>query len=710
MKITRILTLLLSLLCLPSLALSDDLGRVRVSLVQGDVQVNSQEGGEWFPVSVNTPLREGDRLWVPPGGRSEIQVLGGVFARLDEATSFDFLAMDDKSVQFYMEEGRAYFINQEYGLDYNQIDTPLSSIGCYDNAIVSLDVNETGAMELSVMRGYALAETRNGKIRVTAGNALHIGEDLAADLYPLGPPDEWTEWNRQMDSRVAYDGESRRYLPSELDEYVSDFESNGRWLNTADYGYVWTPTVAVSADWAPYRIGRWVWYGGNYVWISYEPWGWAPYHYGRWAFVQRVGWCWVPPRRGAVFWSPGYVAWVHTPTYVSWVPLAPGEIYYAYGNYGPASVNITNVTVNNIVIVKNLRNVNVRNAVSVMHRDAFLHGRKVDFRVKENPFKRSDVGFGPPRSKPGKTALAPIIKKIPEAKLPPRQVRAINPELLRKERRLVRDERGSVFVPGRQAREMPAVRRESPGRPIQDRKQERSEIRQIPGKEERGRTDRRMRQKEIIGPVGTDRPQSGRESQPALTPPSQRRPATPAPAAEPRPGAKREDARRRGAPPPPATPSMELPGGTPTVTPRPEPRPRVYTPPRVETPSAPQPVAPTPVWRPSQTRQPAPRGPEVRQPEIQRRQIGTPAGRQPEVRQPRTYQPPVATPPAQSPLVKQPRNAVERGKEVRQPAAQQEMPRQEAYPADRPEYRQPQGTAGSAPGRPPFQGERERSR
>jgi len=704
MKISRILMLVLSLAFLPALASADDLGRVRVSLVQGDVQVNSQEGGEWFPVSVNTPLREGDRLWVPPGGRSEIQVQGGVFVRLDEATSFDFLALEDKSLQFYMEEGRAYFNNRQYGLDYIQIDTPLSSIGCYDNAIVSLEVNETGAMELSVLRGYALAETRNGKIRVSAGNALSIGEDLAADLYPLGQPDEWTAWNRERDNMLAYSGESRRYLPAELDEYVSDFESNGRWQYTADYGYVWSPSVAVSVDWAPYRIGRWVWYGGNYVWISYEPWGWAPYHYGRWAFVNRVGWCWVPPRRGSVFWSPGYVAWVRTATYVSWVPLAPGEVYYAYGNYGPASVNITNVTINNTIILKNLRNVNVRNAVTVMHRDAFLHGRKVDFRVQENPFKRSDVGFGPPRTRPDRAVLAPVIKNVPVAKMPPPRIRSVNPELLRKERRLVRDERGSVFAPGRQVREMPAVRGAAPRPVIRERVPERGEVRTAPGTGDSGRRERQLRQREIIGPVGTEKPQSGRERPAAVTPPSQQRTAPPA-TVEPRPGAKREDVRRRAIP---AAPSVELPGGSPVVTtPKTEQRPRVFTPRKVETPSAPRPVAPTPVWRAPQVRQPADGSPEVRQPQVRQPADRAPSSRQrEEVQQPRTYQPRNVTPPAQAPRVQQPRNKDESGTRVRQPEVKPDRVKQEPASETGPEYRPQKERGEGATPRGPYRGER----
>ena len=133
-------------------------------------------------------------------------------------------------------------------------------------------------------------------------------------------------YGRFEDRRYA----STRYLPRELDTYASDFDDNGRWVNAPGYGYVWTPTVSVSVGWSPYSNGRWCWVGGDYVWIGYEPWGWAPYHYGRWSYVASIGWFWVPPARGAAYWGPGYVGWVSTPTYVAWVPLAPGEIITSY--------------------------------------------------------------------------------------------------------------------------------------------------------------------------------------------------------------------------------------------------------------------------------------------------------------------------------------------------------------------------------------------
>ena len=205
--------------------------------------------------------------------------------------------------------------------------------------------------------------------------------------------------------------------------YSSDFERNGKWVYDQEYGYVWTPTVIIAKDWSPYKIGRWVWMRGDYVWISYEPWGWAPYHYGRWTFVNNRGWCWVPPARGDVYWGPGFVGWVYTPTYISWVPLAPREIYYGRGNYGPHSMNIINININNTPINHVVyRNIRVNNAVTTIRHDAFITGRSINGAIKENLFLREKRVMGAPDIRPERSTRMPVIKNIAPANRPPQQI------------------------------------------------------------------------------------------------------------------------------------------------------------------------------------------------------------------------------------------------------------------------------------------------
>jgi hypothetical protein len=434
------------LLLIPVLSHSSNLDYMRTSLLDGDVQIKTEDNDDWVPASINMPLEEGDRLWVPEGGKVELQLRDGSYLRLGPESALEILNLDRDSFQFYLTEGRAYanYNGSRDGL--LQIDTPQSSIRAYESSRFGVDAGRDGRTDISVYRGSVYAESRDGKTRVEEGKTLTVGEGDYAELAPLGPVDEWENWNRDRDRRLAEIRPPSRYLPDELQTYSRDFDDNGSWVYAKDYGYVWRPTGVVSAGWAPYRQGRWAWVGGDYVWISYEPWGWAPYHYGRWAFVVNFGWCWVPPTRGAVFWGPGYVGWVYTPTYVAWVPLAPREIYYGYGYYGPHSVNITNVNITNINVTNiTYKNVHVHNAVTVIQESTFVRGKYVHVETRENPFVGRKVHVGRPDIKPDRGGRMPVIKEIPENRRPPQAIRQVHVKELKQERPMTREKDASVM-------------------------------------------------------------------------------------------------------------------------------------------------------------------------------------------------------------------------------------------------------------------------
>lgn len=425
---------------------SPTLGAIRINLLDGDVQVKTEETDDWVPASINMPLQDGDRLWVPEGGRTELALRDGSFVRLDEKTAFDILRVDRDSFQFYLAEGRAFIHFRGRQDSTLQVDTAISSSRAYDPAVFRVDVMGEGLTEVSVYRGSIYTESQDGKTTIAEGNTLSLKGETFAELSPLGPPDEWEEWNKERDRKFAQAKPPAPYLPEELQVYSPELEENGRWVRVPQYGFVWTPTVVVSAGWAPYRVGRWIWRGGDYVWISYEPWGWVPYHYGRWAFVASVGWCWVPPVRGAVYWGPGFVGWVQTPTYVSWVPLAPGEIYYGRGYYGPHSVNITTVNITNINVTRiQYRNIHVHNAVTIIHRDTFVTGRHADIHIRENPFLRERIHIGRPDIRPERATMMPVIREIPQHRRPPEAFREVRVREIRERRPLVREREASVF-------------------------------------------------------------------------------------------------------------------------------------------------------------------------------------------------------------------------------------------------------------------------
>jgi hypothetical protein len=458
--------IIISLFLLPTIAYPSTLGSLRISLIQGDVQVRTEDTKEWVPASINMPLVEGDRIWVPERGRTEVQLRDGTFLRLDENSPLEILTIEEDSFQFYLTEGRAYINFKGLKGTFLQMDTPISSVRAYDRSLYRVDVTREGGTEIFVYQGSVNVESRDGSTWVDAGKMLTLREGNYAELAPLGPPDEWERWNRQRDQKLVAQRPPSRHLPEELYPYANDFEGNGSWVYATGYGYVWRPTVVVSVGWAPYRIGRWVWVRGDYVWISYEPWGWVPYHYGRWTFVTSIGWCWVPPPKGAVYWGPGFVGWVRTPTYVSWVPLAPGEIYYGYGYYGPHSVNITNINITNIQVQKvAYKNIHIQNAVTIVHHDTFVTGRKVEVKVRDNPFLKEKISIGRPDIKPEKTTMIPVIKEIPQAKRPPEPIREIRVKELKEKRPLAKEKGASVLKSGSPLKEMQLKVKE--GKPVE---------------------------------------------------------------------------------------------------------------------------------------------------------------------------------------------------------------------------------------------------
>jgi len=445
------------------------LGDARLSLMQGDVAIQTEDtGSEWGAAAINTPLISGTKIWDPEKGRSEIQFFGGSSLRASENTEVDItnLSMGSNGdvIQVGVPQGRSY-INYAGSDDRDsvfQVDTPVTSIMAYEPSKFQVDTDSDGTTEVSVHRGSVYVQGQNGETQVGAGTMLSIDSNQNAELSAMRPEDSWVSWNLSRDSLLARAGESRRYLPASLGFNSNDLDVHGRWMNTADYGYVWTP-VGMVADWAPYRVGRWCWIGGDYVWVSYEPWGWVPYHYGRWAFIRETGWCWVPPPSTAVYWGPGFVAWIHTPTYVSWVPLAPREIYYGHGYYGPHSVNITNVNINRINITNVHVNAKVVNAVTVVNRRTFITGRAERVMdAPKNPFTAGvKPSIGRPDIKPDRaTAFPNPTRVVAEKKLPSREI-VTRAEKIRNRPVAVHNDI-SVFKPGERATSMRVNRIERP--------------------------------------------------------------------------------------------------------------------------------------------------------------------------------------------------------------------------------------------------------
>jgi hypothetical protein len=128
------------------------------------------------------------------------------------------------------------------------------------------------------------------------------------------PPDATPSTDGTAPAPAADDGVT-------FQTFYDALSSQGTWIQSPDYGYVWQPNVT-DPNWAPYTVGHWVYTADGWTWASDEPWGWATYHYGRWTNIDGTGWVWVP----GYTWAPAWVSWRYGDGYAGWAPLPPDSL------------------------------------------------------------------------------------------------------------------------------------------------------------------------------------------------------------------------------------------------------------------------------------------------------------------------------------------------------------------------------------------------
>ena len=559
------------------------LGMARITYISRDALFNSPDTDEWAALSPNFTLRDEDRLWAGEDSKMEVTFADGHIAWVNDNSELDMVRLsrnpDGNIYQVALSVGEASFSvrkPRDEGSVF-QVDTDNASIRAYRKVMFRVTALSDGTTQVGVSRGRVEVETEDGITTVRRGEMAEIDRDGYMDITSLPPDDSWDRWVDSRASRYGRPARSARYLPGDMASYAYEFDEGGRWMSTPDYGNVWVPTT-VAAGWSPYSNGRWVWVANDYVWLPYDPW-YAPFHYGRWSWSISIGWCWVPPLTPVAYWSPGYVGWVWGSDVVSWVPLAPREVYYGYGNYGPHSVNIYNTKVVNITNV--YVNSKVNNGVVVVHRDNFMRGdtKRVAIRDKsENPFTSSDRGkfkiIGRPpveELKPTRETRLPKPDVRPDRKsIPPERFE--KPASFIKERKAAKVPEESTFKPGKTPRDIRNL--DKINIPKEQRRPKEQRIREEKPRKEKGSTkeiqpgatekNRRIEREKAVPPE---------VAQPAGTPPEtiRRGPGTEGRGGEPDETIKslprdRNQDRERGqavAPPRKAAPQERIEGGQP---------------------------------------------------------------------------------------------------------------------------------------------------
>lgn len=355
---------------------ADPPGRAaRLGYLEGSVSLEPAGLDEWTAAERNRPLTTGDRLWTDQNAVAELD-LGDSVMRLGGMTGFSFLNLDEHITQVQLSAG--VLLVRVWGTatagNTYEIDTPNLALAIQQPGVYRVEVDEAdGTTTVKVSEGQALAIGSDQSIPITTQQAMtFIGtSNLSYSAANFGPPDDLDNWSATRDQQEEA-SPSGQYVADEMPGSDA-LDDNGRWMQTTEYGYVWTPVV-VAAAWVPYRFGHWVFIAPwGWTWVDDAPWGYAPFHYGRWVHVSGI-WCWVPgPRHARPVYAPALVAWSRGPGaggpmsgHVGWLPLGPHEVYapsYAVSADYLRHVNLANTTVTNnsaITDVYQGRTTNVR--------------------------------------------------------------------------------------------------------------------------------------------------------------------------------------------------------------------------------------------------------------------------------------------------------------------------------------------------------------
>jgi hypothetical protein len=284
---------------------------VRLSEVQGKVQIDRVAGNGFDKAFINLPVIEGSRVKTGKDGRAEVEFEDGSALRLapDSEVGFIRLALGDdgqKLSTVRLVSGTVYadFHSKKAGQktgDQFQLNFARESVTLAEAAHFRVELADATAT-LAVFKGklsatgpsgqFEVAEKHRATIDLTNDDSAKKDTFVIAKNYEADPSDAWDRQQTTYHDRYASAAGSSILSPYGYG--MSDLNYYGNFMTVPGYGNVWQPYF-IGANWSPFQDGGWAFYpGAGYMWVSGYPWGWMPYNYGNWAFAPGFGFVWQP--------------------------------------------------------------------------------------------------------------------------------------------------------------------------------------------------------------------------------------------------------------------------------------------------------------------------------------------------------------------------------------------------------------------------------
>jgi hypothetical protein len=283
-------------------ALADSQARiVRLSDVQGSVQIDQAAGQGYERAFLNLPIHQGMKLKTTTDSRAEVEFEDGSLIHLTPNTVLQFtdLSLRDSGGKLStvdVQQGQAYFNfcgnkDDEFTVTFGQEKAKLTGSAHFR---VSLKDTSTS---LAVFNGVVQVEGPAGEVEIAKKQTATFefaqnGQFELARNIEKDPSDAWDAQQTEYHERYLVTNPQTGYPYT---YGVSDLNYYGNFLNLAGYGSCWQPYF-IGLGWDPFLDGAWMWDPNfGYWWVSGYPWGWMPYHYGSWMYAGGgTGWCWLP--------------------------------------------------------------------------------------------------------------------------------------------------------------------------------------------------------------------------------------------------------------------------------------------------------------------------------------------------------------------------------------------------------------------------------
>ncbi|HOH30538.1 MAG TPA: hypothetical protein PLC40_12750, partial [Candidatus Hydrogenedentes bacterium] len=292
----------------------------RISFDTGGLLVKGPQETEWAAAAVNALVVPGDTLWVDEEGSAEVELAGASFLRLADRSKAEVVALPpDVFIRGWI--GSFYIQRLTRSEGTYIFATPAGTVEIASDSMVRMDINEQGALTVSVRWGRAVVNSDQGG-EVTAMEGTRVWVDpgyLPSDATPFNKAeaDAFDTWSNDRARLLA---EGAQTTPKEVVVQnttvgVYDLPRYGEWVYI-DHQPYWRPTVVV--NYVPYRYGYWNYmpaYG--HVWIDEYPFAYVTSHYGRWRHTTSYGWVWSYDP----VWSPAWVASMRVGEYYMWSPV-----------------------------------------------------------------------------------------------------------------------------------------------------------------------------------------------------------------------------------------------------------------------------------------------------------------------------------------------------------------------------------------------------